>query len=112
MTHEEDEVEEARDERNPAAQAIDDLWRAVILAHKPDYGDWEYPGQAYRHILAEFNELRERLLFTTNERDDAEMALRVLLARQRAGKSMDLERYAHIAMRHASPLREEGKRDE
>jgi|SRR6185436_4023210 len=49
---------EARDEDVPCAQALNDLWLAIILKHKPDYGDWEYPGQAYRHLLAEFTELR------------------------------------------------------
>lgn len=41
----------------PAAQAIDDLWREVILGKMPGYGDWEYPGQAYRHLVAEYREL-------------------------------------------------------
>lgn len=42
----------------PSAQALDELWKAVILSNKPDYGDWEYPGQAFRHLLAEWNELK------------------------------------------------------
>jgi hypothetical protein len=50
---------EARD--NPCADALDKLWRDVILVHKPKYGDWDYPGMAYRHLLAEFNELRGKL---------------------------------------------------
>lgn len=45
-------------EDNPAAQALDDLWKDIILRDRPDYGNWEYPGMAYRHIKAEFDELR------------------------------------------------------
>lgn len=52
---------EARNEDNPCAQALNELWRDVILAHKPDYGDWGYPGMAYRHLLAEFNDMRVRV---------------------------------------------------
>ncbi len=37
--------------------ALELLWKEIILANRPDYGEWEYPGQAYRHILAEFKEL-------------------------------------------------------
>ena len=40
------------------ADALELLWRDVILAHKPDYGPWEYPGQAYRHLRDEFKDLR------------------------------------------------------
>lgn len=50
-----------RNEKSPLEVAIDDIWRDVILKHKPNYGDWEYGGQAYRHIVAEFEELRSRL---------------------------------------------------
>lgn len=49
----------------PSADALDLLWKEVILAHKPNYGDWEYPGQAYRHLLAEFNDLRLALSAAT-----------------------------------------------
>lgn len=37
--------------------AIDLLWQEIILAKNPDYGDWDYAAQAYRHIKAEFDEL-------------------------------------------------------
>jgi hypothetical protein len=50
---------DARDEDNPAAQALDDLWRDIILARNPAYGDWEYPGQAYRHLLAEHRDVAQ-----------------------------------------------------
>ena len=46
----------SRTEDNPCAQALDDLWKATILARNPSYGDWEYPAQAYRHLLIEFRE--------------------------------------------------------
>lgn len=52
---------------NPCADALDLLWRDVILAHKPEYGDWEYPGFAYRHLLAEFNDLRARVAQQADE---------------------------------------------
>jgi hypothetical protein len=43
-----------------AAHGLDCLWRSLILARKPEYGDWEYPGQAFRHLDEEFREvLRE-----------------------------------------------------
>jgi hypothetical protein len=60
-------------EDNPAADALDKLWRDIILVRRPSYGDWEYPGQAYRHLLAEFNELGERALRA--ERRLTELAL-------------------------------------
>lgn len=41
----------------PAAQALDLMWRDIILSKDPNYGDWEYPGQAYRHLIAEYREL-------------------------------------------------------
>jgi hypothetical protein len=43
--------------------ALDLLWRDIVYARRgEDYGSWEYAAQAYRHIMAEFNELK-------NERD-------------------------------------------
>ncbi len=48
-------------ESNPCADALEDLWRDVLLARDPKYGDWEYPGMAYRHLLAEFYDLRQAL---------------------------------------------------
>ena len=54
---------------SPCAKALDDLWKHVILSGKPDYGDWEYPGQAYRHLAAEFDALRAE-----NERMRADVA--------------------------------------
>ena len=52
----------------PCADAIDKLWKGIVLARDPNYGDWEYPGQAYRHLLAEYNDLK-----TENERMEAEL---------------------------------------
>ncbi len=45
----------------PCGEALDLLWRDVILSKHPDYGDWEYPGQAYRHLAKEFNEMRQEI---------------------------------------------------
>lgn len=38
--------------------ALDMLWKDIILSRDPNYGDWEYPGQAYRHLLAEYHDLQ------------------------------------------------------
>lgn len=57
----------------PAALAIDDLWKEVILSANPTYGDWEYPGQAYRHLLAEWRGLQA-------QRNEAFEYLRLLRA--------------------------------
>ena len=37
----------------PCANAIDELWKRVM---PKDYGDWEYPGFAMRHLNAEFED--------------------------------------------------------
>ena len=58
-------------ENLPAAKALDQLWREIILAEKPDYGDWEYPMQAYRHLKIEFDELRAELAAIKPSWDDA-----------------------------------------
>lgn len=47
----------------PCGESLDQLWRDIILSKDPSYGDWEYPGQAYRHLSAEY-----RKLATENER--------------------------------------------
>lgn len=41
-----------------SAQALDLLWQDIILSRDPNYGDWEYPGQAYRHLLAEYRDIK------------------------------------------------------
>ncbi len=46
---------------------IDLLWKDIIIKHHPDYGNWEYPGQAYRHLLLEFDDLRADLATVTAE---------------------------------------------
>ncbi len=43
-----------------AEKFIDGMWRDIIIKHKPDYGDWEYPVQAHRHLVAEFDDLRQK----------------------------------------------------
>lgn len=41
----------------PCAHALDRIWKDLF----PDeYGEWEYPGQAYRHIMAEIDHLRKQ----------------------------------------------------
>lgn len=40
----------------PCGDALDKLWKDILLARNPNYGDWEYPAQAYRHIRDEFND--------------------------------------------------------
>lgn len=50
----------------PCADAINKLWEDVIYAQRGrDYGTWQYPGQAYRHLWAEYQDMqtqREKLL--------------------------------------------------
>lgn len=40
-----------------STEALDMLWRDLTLSKNPDYGDWDYPAQAYRHIM---DELKDR----------------------------------------------------
>lgn len=42
----------------PCGDALDLLWKEIILSRNPNYGDWEYPGMAYRHLKAEFDSVR------------------------------------------------------
>lgn len=49
------------------ADALDKLWREVILSHRPQYGDWSYPGEAYRHLKAEFDDLRKESASSNGE---------------------------------------------
>ena len=54
-----EEMQKEMDTKNMASsKQLDNLWKDVVLAKRPDYGDWEYPAQAYRHIMAEFNDLK------------------------------------------------------
>ncbi len=46
----------------PSAYALDSLWEKIILARRPNYGDWEYPVQASRHIVAEWEEMERKLV--------------------------------------------------
>lgn len=57
------ENEKIREEyRNEACgDAIERLWQKIIIRRKPNYGDWEYPGMAYRHLKAEFMEIEQEL---------------------------------------------------
>lgn len=43
----------------PAAHAIDLLWQNIVTAQDPAFGDWEYPGQAYLHLIGEYRRLQE-----------------------------------------------------
>ena len=44
-------------DKSPLEDAIDKIWRDVVLARKPAYGEWEYGGMAYRHIVAEVRQI-------------------------------------------------------
>lgn len=54
----------------PCGNALDKLWRDIILKENPNYGDWEYPDMAYRHLLAHYVGLanENKLLRQQNER--------------------------------------------
>ena len=55
-------LQDEMDARNMASsKALDELWKEIILTRKPAYGDWDYPMQAKRHIVCEFNELQAEL---------------------------------------------------
>lgn len=41
--------------------ALERLWKEIIIRRKPKYGEWQYPGEAYRHICCEFNDLEKAL---------------------------------------------------
>jgi len=56
-----DLIEASEQKNTPCGDAIDLLWKEIILAKDPKYGDWEYPGQAYRHLKAEYEELQARV---------------------------------------------------
>lgn len=43
----------------PCGDVVDLLWRDIVWARDPEYPDWEYPGQAYRHLLAEYTDLKK-----------------------------------------------------
>jgi len=52
-------LREEMETRNMASsKALDELWKEIILKKSPGYGDWEYPMQAMRHIVCEFEELQ------------------------------------------------------
>jgi cell division protein FtsB len=54
----EEEIEALQKKTNhPCGDALDKLWKEVLIRRKPSYGDWEYPGEAYRHLKAEFEEI-------------------------------------------------------
>ena len=55
--------------KSPLEVAIDEFWRDIILKRKPTYGDWEYGGMAYRHIMCEVEEMVKEA--TEAERDRA-----------------------------------------
>lgn len=76
---------------NPCGDALDRLWKEIIVARRPNYGDWEYPMQAYRHILAEFKEAvaeRDRLAESMQYIHDNDLIdrgrLNAILAKEKA----------------------------
>jgi len=52
-------VKEMADHNTASANALEMLWKDIVLKRKPDYGPWEYPAQAYRHIMDEVEEMVE-----------------------------------------------------
>ena len=58
----------------PSGDALDKLWAEIILKRKPTYGDWEYPGQAYRHIVLEVDQMVEDAKATGRREGRAEAA--------------------------------------
>lgn len=54
---------------NACADAIEKLWQEMIIARNPGYGEWEYPGQAYRHIKAEYDDVVAKLARVKTEID-------------------------------------------
>jgi hypothetical protein len=42
----------------PCGDALEQLWQKIM---PENYGDWEYPGMAYRHLLAEFQDRDKRI---------------------------------------------------
>lgn len=66
-------IEDLKSE-NACADALELLWKEIIIARNPDYGEWEYPGQAYRHLKAEFDEQEkkiERAVFRAKTAEDS-----------------------------------------
>lgn len=84
--------EASKSQKSPLEQTIDDLWRDIILARKPNYGDWEYGGFAYRHIMEEFREV-------CKERDDAVAALSI------GGGKPQNETLKSLASKHALAIK-------
>lgn len=64
------EVDRLMSEDNPSGDALDWIWRDIVLKYRPNYGDWEYPAQAYRHIVAEYEELRTMYAQLKKELDE------------------------------------------
>ena len=53
------EIERKTDRLNvPCGDALDKLWKDIM---PPDYGDWEYAGQAYRHLLCVYREQNDKI---------------------------------------------------
>ncbi len=73
-----DQKAQLKDNSKTHEKFIDELWQAIIVKHSPDYGDWEYPAQAFRHLVAEVDFVRERLADAEKARDEQAEAKRVL----------------------------------
>lgn len=54
-------VAEVEEHNCACGDALDGLWKEIILSTHPDYGDWSYSGEAYRHIKTEFDNLHKQL---------------------------------------------------
>lgn len=50
-------TEEDQGINDACGDALQKLWDEIIVARRPTYGDWEYPGVAYRHLKLEFDDI-------------------------------------------------------
>ena len=54
-----EEIKQLRDE-SAVEDALDYVWKELLINRNGiKYGDWQYPGQWARHIVAEFNDLKK-----------------------------------------------------
>lgn len=78
-------------EDNPAADVLDKLWQEIILKQNPDYGDWEYPGQAFRHLKAEYVDLRMKIHVLRGALERADLLIAHLLDKGDWGRAFGLD---------------------
>ena len=101
LNAENESLQEEIEHRNGAsAQALNELWKKIILEKSPNYGDWEYPMQAMRHIVCEFSDLNNEIarLKALLEHSKTQLEYDELQA-ENAKLKKALKRYGH----HDSP---------